>query len=464
MLDRYIWGDVDRVSPEAPVPVVHHQRKSARAGGAANVALNLAGLGVETSLIGCVGNDGAAKNLSTLLDEEGIQTQHLIEVADRPTTTKTRIVGNRQQMLRLDDEYVRAIDEETIDRLLEAVSNTLGEVDVTILSDYAKGVLTASVCKEIIERASRQECPVLADPKGTDYDKYAGANTITPNDRELSRVTGITADNVDELLKAGQDLRSDLEIRNLIVTRGEQGISRLSDAGREHYTAVEQEVFDVSGAGDTVVATLAAGNAVGLERDVSIRLANLAASIVIGKVGTTPIKREALADAVRHRRLSQTGNTYSRDRIQKQVHAWRSQSKTIVFTNGCFDILHVGHVSYLEKAKEEGDCLVVGLNTDRSVRALKGDPRPIVPEEQRARVLASLESVDAVVPFDEETPETLIEEVHPDVLVKGADYDKSEVVGAEAVEEWGGRVELIPLVDGVSTTKILRRVRKAKSE
>jgi D-beta-D-heptose 7-phosphate kinase/D-beta-D-heptose 1-phosphate adenosyltransferase len=302
------------------------------------------------------------------------------------------------------------------------------------------------------------------DPKGSDYQKYAGATTVTPNDRELSLVTGAATDDTNALLDAGQQLRKDLDVENLIVTRGKDGISRVSDAGHEHYPAVAREVFDVSGAGDTVVATLAAGRAAGLGWPTSIRLANLAASIVIGQVGTVPVTRDELVDAVRDGRFA-GGNdkVYGRDRLPDQVQAWKAHGDTVVFTNGCFDILHAGHVTYLDAAKRKGDRLVVGLNTDQSVRSIKGAPRPIVPEQQRARVLASLESVDAVVLFDDDTPQSLIEEVRPDVLVKGADYEKSEVVGASAVERWGGRVELIPLMDGVSTTKILKRVRESSA-
>jgi D-beta-D-heptose 7-phosphate kinase/D-beta-D-heptose 1-phosphate adenosyltransferase len=465
MLDRYLWGDVNRVSPEAPVPVVHLQRETDRAGGAANVAMNLAGLGIETTLVGCVGDDAGADRLDALLGEEGIRTDGLIRVSDRPTTTKMRVVGNRQQMLRLDEEHTHTIDEATVDRLVETVAASLDEADTVVLSDYAKGVLPPSACTQLIDRAAAHKCPVLVDPKGNDYRKYAGATAVTPNDHELTAATGAHLDDVEALLKAGQSLRTELDVETLIVTRGPDGISRLSGDGHEHHPAVAQEVFDVSGAGDTVVATLAAGRAAGVGWNVSIRLANLAASVVIGKIGTAPITRKDLANVFRDGQFAREGNPiYDCERIQEQVRIWKSQSETVVFTNGCFDILHAGHVTYLAEAKKEGDRLVVGLNTDRSVRALKGEPRPIVPEGQRARVLASLEAVDAVVLFDEETPASLIQTVRPDVLVKGADYEKSEVVGASAVEGWGGRVELIPLVDGVSTTEIIEAIRTNSAE
>ncbi len=461
MLDRYLWGDVERVSPEAPVPVVHLQRTSSRAGGAANVAMNLAGLGIATTLIGCVGNDDAAERLGELLKDKGLETDYLISASGRPTTTKTRVVGNRQQMLRLDEEYAHPVDDVTISEIVEAVQASLDKADAIILSDYAKGVLTSEACAQIIEDASEADCPIFVDPKGTDYRKYAGATTITPNNRELALATGRSGECMDSILEEAQDLRKELEIENFIVTRGENGITRLSGDETQHYPAVAKEVFDVSGAGDTVTATLAAGRAAEMGIESTIRLANLAAGAVITKVGTVAITRDALASAVRDERFTtKRDKIFDRNRIQTQVETWKSRAETIVFTNGCFDILHVGHVTYLEEAKKEGDRLVVGLNTDRSVRALKGEPRPIVSEEQRARVLASLESVDAVVLFDENTPRALIDEVRPDVLVKGAGYEKSEVVGASAVERWGGRVELIPLVDGVSTTNIIDSIQK----
>lgn len=460
MLDRYLWGGVDRVSPEAPVPVVHLNRESDRAGGAANVAMNLAGLEVRTSLVGAVGTDDAARRLRDLLDQEGIGTEGLIPVSDRPTTTKTRVVGDRQQMLRIDDERVHPVEEEAARSIVDHVEACISDADVLLLSDYAKGVLSPEVCSELIRLANDASCPVLVDPKGSNYDKYAGADTVTPNDRELALATGAGAGQVEALLDAGDALRRRIDITNLIVTRGKDGISRVCDDGREDFPALQRDVFDVSGAGDTVVSLLAACRAARLDWPLSIRIANLAASVVIGKVGTMPIRRDELIDAVHNWQDVQISDKlYDADRIRQQVQAWRAQSETVVFTNGCFDILHAGHVTYLDEASRKGGRLVVGLNTDASVNALKGDPRPIMPQDERSRVLASLESVDAVVLFDEPTPADLIEAVRPDVLVKGADYEKSEVVGADMVKRWGGTVELIPLVEGVSTTNIVERVR-----
>lgn len=461
MLDRYLWGSVDRVSPEAPVPVVQLQRQTERAGGAANVAMNLAGLGTETTLIGGIGKDASGTRLKALLRDAEVRTDALIHVADRPTTTKTRVVGGRQQMLRLDEERVERIGEQLADRVLVAARDVLDTVDVVVFSDYDKGMLPADLCSRLISETTDRGIPVVVDPKGIDYEKYAGATVIAPNDRELAMATGTSGEEIESLLEAGQELRRDLGIDTLIVTRGKHGITRVTDGGWHHHPAAAQDVFDVSGAGDTTVAILATGCGAGLEWNTTIRFANLAAGVVIQKVGTVPITRDQFVNAFRDgRQLYQESKIYSRASLKRQVESWQARGERVVFTNGCFDILHAGHVTYLEQASQEGDRLVVGLNTDRSVQTLKGEPRPIVPEEQRARVLASLESIDAVVLFNENTPASVIEELKPDVLVKGADYNKSEVVGASAVESWGGRVELVPLVDGVSTTRILDRVRR----
>jgi len=319
-------------------------------------------------------------------------------------------------MLRIDDERVHPVDEKASRAIVDHVEASIRNADVLLLSDYAKGVLSPDVCSRLIRLANQASCPVLVDPKGVHYDKYAGADTVTPNDRELALATGIGVDPVEDLLEAGDVLRRQIDIENLIVTRGKEGISRMYDEGREDYPALQRDVFDVSGAGDTVVALLAACRAAHLDWPMSIRIANLAASIVIGKVGTMPIRRDELVDAVHDRRLLRIdAKVYDADHIRQQVRTWRRRSETVVFTNGCFDILHAGHVTYLNEAARKGDRLVVGLNTDASVSALKGDPRPIIPQNERSRVLASLESVDAVVLFDESTPARLIEIVQPEI-------------------------------------------------
>lgn len=459
MIDRYIWGDVGRISPEAPVPVVRMNRKTARPGGAANVAMNLTGLGVNAHVFGCVGSDENGKELKRLLAERGVETHGIVETENRPTTLKMRVIGSRQQMLRLDDEVTTDINPQTEKRLIDQFRESLDYLDALILSDYAKGVITARVSEALVYESRSAGCPVIVDPKVEDYEQYRGATIIAPNHHELAKAVKKT-DESDALLEAGQQVRRAKDIDHLVVTRGKEGISLVNEDGIAHFPATAREVFDVSGAGDTVVATLAVGHLLGASWDDAIELSNLAAGFVIGKVGTVPIEYEELNRAVQeHGRLNQPNKLYELPRLEHQVENWRIHDEQIVFTNGCFDLLHAGHVTYLGRAAQEGERLIVGLNTDSSVKRLKGDPRPVIPEDQRARVLASLESVDAVVLFDEETPIRLIKALRPDVLVKGQDYEESEVVGADEVKSWGGDVTLVPLVEGLSTSRIVEEIR-----
>lgn len=459
MLDRYVWGDVARISPEAPVPVVRVKSRSVAAGGAANVAANLAGLGVRTSLIGVRGNDAFGITLSSLLAEIGVSVDGLIAVAGRPTITKTRIIGGHQQMLRLDDENVLPIGAAVEDALIDAVEHGLEAATVVVLSDYAKGVLTGRCCREIIARAAARGIPVLVDPKGTDYEKYSGATAVTPNVKELAAATGESEEDRERLYAAATRLRERFGIGKWVITEGERGISLLNGASSHHFPATAREVFDVSGAGDTVMAVLAASIAAQLPIEDAVRLANVAGGVVVGKVGTSPIERTELIDAVDRKRSSeQARKIVEIDRLLKWVADWRARGERIVFTNGCFDLIHAGHVTYLEKAREEGHRLVVGINTDQSVRRLKGSNRPIVHELDRARVLGSLSSIDAVVFFDTDTPLDLIQAIRPDVLVKGDDYSFDDVVGSKEIRDWNGRVVLVPRVEGRSTTGILDRI------
>ena len=459
MLDRYLWGEVARISPEAPVPVVRLERSSDVAGGAANVASNLAHLGVQVTLAGVVGADAARDRLLALVQEQGIDTGAVVATTGRPTTQKTRVLGGHQQMLRIDEEDVEEIDGETADVLLARVLERLGEVQAVVLSDYAKGVLSASCCQAVIEAAQEAGVPVLVDPKGREHAKYAHATAITPNLKELAAMTGRPARDVDALLEGGAQMCAELGLTCCVVTRGERGISRVSAGGIQHFPAVAREVFDVSGAGDTVIATLTAGVVAGLDWEEAISLANVAAGIVVGKVGTAPIRREELVRALQARQLSsQSSKIYSRDQVIEQAGAWQARGERIAFTNGCFDLIHAGHVAFLEQASREGRRLIVGLNTDRSVRELKGESRPIISQDDRARVLSSLACVDAVVVFDEETPLELIKAIRPSVLVKGEDYAGEFIAGAEEVKRWGGEVVLVPLVKGRSTTDIVGRV------
>jgi len=458
MLDRYILGEVDRISPEAPVPVLRHAHRYDRPGGAANVAMNLAGLGCQTLLAGFWGDDTERRELEKFLVKAKVDTTGVVTTA-QPTISKTRIVGRQQQLLRLDIESLQkpnAVDQQ---RLLAAVVELVDKVHAVVLSDYAKGVLSTELCSAVIRTARAKGVPVLADPKTPDLSKYSGATMVCPNLNELAAATGFAPHELDALLTGGEQQRREHELTYLCVTMSEKGIRVLSEAGVYHSAARAREVFDVSGAGDTVIATLAAGLAGGLKVESAIELANLAAGIVVGKVGTVPIaQHELIAALTPSSGVAMAEKILDREALAKRVAEWRASGETIVFTNGCFDLLHVGHVTLLEDCRKFGSKLVLGLNTDASVQRLKGTSRPVVGERERARVMAALAAVDAVVLFDEDTPLELIRALKPNVLVKGGDYSVATVVGHEDVIAAGGRVEIVPTVEGFSTSNIIRKL------
>lgn len=458
MLDRYYWGAVERISPEAPVPVVRLNHKSHAAGGTANVAANLSALGCPVSLAGVVGSDEDGRQLLELLQSYGIETTAVLTTPERPTICKTRILGGQQQMLRLDNEETGNLGTNLRGHLLAGIEAKIPGSSAIILSDYGKGLLDSSLCRAIIRRARELGIPVFVGPKGLHYEQYADSYLISPNRMELAAATSTDYSDLELLLQKGQELREDLRVGHLAVTLGELGIALLEPGGIRRFPAMAREVFDVSGAGDTVIATMGAATAAGVHLHDAVWLANLAAGFVIRKVGTVPISKEELLAA-----LSSDGGTSHSEKICSletlltRVAAWRLAGQRIVFTNGCFDLLHAGHLALLEHAKREGDCLVVALNTDRSARAVKGTGRPIVPEEARAKLVAALPHVDAVVIFDEDSPLDMIQAIRPHVLVKGGNYTEDEVVGAKQLKTWGGKLSLIPLVEGFSTATLLER-------
>ncbi|MES2012232.1 MAG: D-glycero-beta-D-manno-heptose-7-phosphate kinase [Pseudomonadota bacterium] len=460
MLDRYLMGSVNRISPEAPVPVVLLNQAEDRAGGAANVAANLKGLGLNTQIIGCIGNDATGNMLKTIIANAGIETAHVMTSSLRPTVSKTRVMSGNQQIVRIDDESAAAFTPEENKQLLSNVAQALSEQPaIVILSDYAKGMLSDATCKAIIQQCKSLNIPVIADPKGRDYSKYHGASALTPNKKETAEACNVAIHETEALLKAAQALKEQLDLDFLAVTRGEEGISVIDTQGIQHIPATAKQVFDVSGAGDTVIATLAAGLVHGLNAHDALQLANIAAGVVVAKVGTVPVKQAELLKAlISEDGQSQADKICDLNQLKTLVSHWKDSRKKIVFTNGCFDLLHAGHVTYLEAAKKTGDILILGLNTDRSVSALKGPTRPVIHEQDRARVLAALAAVDAVILFDEDTPLQLIDAIRPDVIVKGDDYTEEQVVGGTEVKSWGGAVKLIPLVQGRSTSKILERI------
>jgi D-beta-D-heptose 7-phosphate kinase/D-beta-D-heptose 1-phosphate adenosyltransferase len=458
MLDRYILGEVERISPEAPVPVLRHAQRYERPGGAANVAMNLAGLGCQTFLCGFWGADSEQAELKLLLEPAGVDTLGVVS-SSLPTISKTRIVARTQQLMRLDIESRERPPYEETQRLQARAVQLVEKVHAVILSDYAKGVLTDEVCEAVIRAARAAGVPVLVDPKSKDFSKYSGATTVCPNLNELSMATGVPAHETDALIDAARVQMAEHDFKFLTVTMSEKGIRILGPDGDYHSPARAREVFDVSGAGDTVIATLAASLAGGLHIHTAVELANLAAGIVVGKVGTVPIaQHELIALLTPSTGITSGEKILDFDRVQRRVAEWRASGETVVFTNGCFDLLHVGHITLLEDCRRFGSKLVLGLNSDASVCRLKGPTRPIVGERERARVMAALASVDAVVLFDEDTPLELIQALKPNVLVKGGDYTIDTVVGHEDVIAHGGRVEIIPTVEGFSTTNIVKKL------
>jgi D-beta-D-heptose 7-phosphate kinase / D-beta-D-heptose 1-phosphate adenosyltransferase len=457
MLDRYIWGRAERISPEAPIPVLSVTRRSQMPGGAANVAMNLVGLGAQVILAGFCGSDDDGNELRILLERAGIDCSRIISSA-LPTTSKTRVIGHNQQVVRFDVEQV--LHSAAEHRLLwEQVATAADNVHAILLSDYAKGTLDISICQGLIQVGRTRGIPVLVDPKERNFSKYARATTICPNLSELAVATGLHDASVDNLLNAAQPLVEQNSIDYLTVTMGERGICIVRTDSIFHAPARTVDVFDISGAGDTAIATLAVCLASGLTPEVGVELANSAAGIAISRVGTSVISRHELIAAVTTplRRII-TDKILELDTLLNYVATWRSEGRTIVFTNGCFDLLHVGHIELLQRCRSFGDRLIVGVNSDSSIQRLKGSKRPIIEAQDRARMLAALVYTDAVAIFDEDTPISLIHGIRPDVLVKGGDYQEATVVGHPDVVGWGGRVEIVPILNGKSTTRIIQTI------
>lgn len=453
MLDRYWHGGTSRISPEAPVPVVRVEQIEDRPGGAANVALNIAALGAPALLVGVTGEDEAADSLADSLVAAAVEA-HFQRRQAQPTIVKLRVMSRHQQLLRMDFEEPFATDTVALTQQVEAL---LGRVKVLVLSDYGKGALQNH--QELIQAARARGVPVLADPKGKDFSIYHGASLITPNLHEFEAIVGGCRDEA-ELVGKGASLMRELELGALLVTRGEHGMTLLRpDQAPLHLPARAREVFDVTGAGDTVISTLAASLAAGEELPQAVALANLAAGIVVGKLGTAAISAPELRRAVQREEGSERG-VLGLEQLLLAIEDARAHGEKIVFTNGCFDILHAGHVTYLEQARAQGDRLIVAINDDASVSRLKGPGRPINAVDRRMAVLAGLGAVDWVVSFTEDTPEALLRQVRPDVLVKGGDYGIEQVVGADIVQSYGGEVRVLGLVENSSTTAIVDKIRR----
>jgi len=458
MIDHYLWGSCNRISPEAPVQVVSVEKESSVLGGAGNVITNLLSLGSDVSIFSVVGDDENGKEMKRLLSEASVKSINIFNEIGRRTTKKSRIISSNQQVIRYDDETTENILLSSQFHLLEALKKELFSYDLIILSDYGKGVLTPNLTKDIISLAKDFNKPILVDPKGVDYSKYRGATLLTPNKQEASIATNISIVDQNSLTIAVKNLKDELQLDYSIVTLSEDGIALLDDE-MELIPTVAREVFDVTGAGDTVIASLGVALSSGFSIKEACEFANKAAALVVAKVGSATV---TLNEVEEYEHSLNQGQSESKikdfEQIGRIAKRLRAQGRKIIFTNGCFDILHRGHATYLQKAKELGDILILGLNSDESIKRLKGEDRPINNLEDRAFLIGALESIDFVVPFTEDTPYELIKLIEPNILVKGADYEGKKVVGSDIADE----VQLIEFVAGKSTTNLIEKINKKR--
>lgn len=465
MLDSYIYGDALRISPEAPVQVLKVVKREYAAGGASSVAADITTLGAGCVCIGVLGQDRNGQLLRDILQKTEAVLDGLLEVEGRPTITKERVIGlaqhrHRQQLLRVDEEVTEPLSERDTQRLLDCYLKALGECDIVCLQDYNKGLLTAAFCGELITSAKKAGKKVLVDPPlDHDYIKFTGATLITPNRKEASHTVGFEIQAIGDAEKASQILRDTLQLETVVITLDKEGAFLRTDSIAEHVPTLARNVYDVTGAGDMMLAMLAVAMAAGCDERTSLQLANTASGIEVEKFGVATVSVDEIVNELISQHKGKTGKILLADELAGHLAYHRQQKETIVFTNGCFDVLHRGHIEYLKFCKQQGDVVVVGLNSDGSVRQIKGEERPINNQHDRAAVLAALESVDYICVFEEPDPLRLIKQVRPDVLVKGADWKDKGVVGAEFVESYGGRVELAPLVDGKSSTLTIEKMK-----
>lgn len=466
ILDRYLWGEVERISPEAPVQVLRWMKENDALGGAANVARNLAALGCNIRLLGYVGDDSDGDRFVSLAEEAGIETRFIHRLTKRPTVSKTRIIARNQHVLRVDKEEIGPYSSDTQKMLLNSLPSALEDVSGVICSDYLKGTISPIFMKGLIISALERKVSVVADTKGNDYTKYRGVRAITPNLSEVSQATGIDLnqhgtpdENEIAIDKAARILFQQVESELILITRGPDGMT-LFERGRRisHESARALDVYDVTGAGDTAAALFGLSLFQGISPQEATRVANLGSGIVVGKVGTATVTPQEIETALDGNQEGTSKKIFEAHELALRLQMERAKGRKVVFTNGCFDLLHVGHIQYLQQARMLGDILVVGLNSDSSVRRLKGEGRPLIQETQRGLLLGALACVDYVVFFPEDNPENLIKSLQPDILVKGGDYTADEVIGKNLVEAMGGRVEVLPFVEGFSTTNIVNTI------
>jgi D-beta-D-heptose 7-phosphate kinase / D-beta-D-heptose 1-phosphate adenosyltransferase len=468
MLDRYLYGNAERLSPEAPVPVLHYQKEELRLGGAGGVAADLAALGALVRTIGVIGNDDSGRLVRQLLNDCGAMTDRLVESSTRPTTCKMRLVGlaqhrHPQQMMRVDIEEPAALSADLCTSVLEQAQAALQGAAVLCIEDYNKGLLCGDVCPRLIELARSRNVPVLIDPANLpDYSKYKGASALKLNRIEAERATKLPLGNEQEYQAAAQWLIEHLDLEAAVITLDKHGAYLATRDGQRRWLHTRQrQVYDVTGAGDMVLAMLAVARAAGANWVESVALANVAGGLEVERFGSVPIKPREIIEEIMQEDREHQGKQRTLERLLPELQYHRAAGRRIVFTNGCFDLIHLGHVKYFQFAKQQGDILVVGVNTDSSIRELKGPTRPIINEQDRVGVLEELESIDYLVRFDDQTPLRLIQAIRPDVLVKGADYQKEHVVGGDFVEGYGGKIALAPLIDGRSTSAVIKRILEA---
>ncbi len=467
MIDEYLWGEVERISPEAPVQVVSVTRDTTTLGGAGNVVNNLIALGAKVSVASVIGAGESAEGtlLLKLFNDLGVDTSGLIQESTRPTTRKTRIVAGHQHVLRIDRETKQEISGEHVDRLIRFVKEHIDEFDIVLVSDYGKGLLTKGLLSQLIDVANQNEKTIIVDPKGLDFKKYAGATAITPNKREASLAAGTEIVDDVSLMTAGEKLLQGVPVQKVLVSCGKEGMVLFEQGNKPHKISAEaRQVFDVSGAGDTVLAVLGLGIASGGSFREAAALANLAAGIVVGKVGTATVSREELERFLEFSTRGLAAKQKTLPDLAAVAERLRAEGKTIVMTNGCFDLLHVGHVRLLSESKNMGDVLIVAVDDDRSVKALKGEDRPIIGVQERLRIISALDSVDYVTLFSTEELEQVIEAVQPDILTKGSNYTTDNVLGREIVEQSGGQVVLIPITESVSSSRIINQIKRGASD
>lgn len=465
MLDEYVWGEASRISPEAPVPVVAVKKDNYTAGGAGNVANNLAALGAQVLITGIIGTGEYGRHLLDLFESKGIDTRGIIQEEGRPTTRKTRVIAGSQHVLRIDRETASPVLQNTHDRVLSFIESCIQDVDIVLISDYAKGFLTPPFLSSLISLADKYKKPSIADPKGRRFSKYSGVSLLTPNQKEAALASGIEISDKNSLLTAGKELLESADIKRLLITRSSEGMTLFHP---DHTTcdikAVARQVFDVSGAGDTVLSVLGLAIASGFSYEESAKCANAAAGIVVGKVGTATVTADELKAALSPFSGNNVKKHKSLDNLSREITVLKEKGKKIVMTNGCFDLLHAGHIMLFSASKNMGDVLVVAIDDDESIRQIKGSGRPVIGLTERLRVLDALDSIDYLTVFSKGKIDDVISAVRPDILTKGSNYSPDQVTGHELVEKYEGEVILIPVSEKTSSSGIINHIRKMNPE